>query len=82
MFIQDSPKCNIEQYSLLIPANLNSFLIDKERNTCLLEIFRMSDYSLKLTVGDMTIEATARSQETIESLFEYALAKRKEIRNE
>ncbi len=42
----------------------------------------MSEYSLKLTIGDMTIEATARSQETIEDLFEFAIAKRKELRNE
>lgn len=42
----------------------------------------MSEYSLKMTVGDMTIEATARTKATVEDLFKFALARRKEIKNE
>ena len=43
----------------------------------------MSDnITLKLMVGDTTIEAEARSQESIHDLFEFALAKRKELKRE
>lgn len=40
------------------------------------------NYSLKLTVGDTTIEAEGRSESAVLDLFEYALAKRKLIKSE
>ena len=41
----------------------------------------MSDYSLKLTVGDTSIEATAISKDLVQELFAFALATRKEIQS-
>jgi hypothetical protein len=40
----------------------------------------MSAYSLKLNVGDVTIEATATTQVNVEKLFEYALDRLAEIK--
>lgn len=39
----------------------------------------MTEYSLKLTVADLTIEAEAGSIGSVQELFQFALAKRKEI---
>jgi hypothetical protein len=40
------------------------------------------NYSLKLQVGDTVIEAAARSQDSVQDLFNFALAKRKLIKSE
>jgi hypothetical protein len=40
----------------------------------------MSAYSLKLNVGDVTIEATATTQVNVEKLFQYALDRLAEIK--
>ena len=59
-----------------------TFQSTQQKNIGFLGISPMSEYSLKLTVGDMTIEdATARTKATVEDLFKFALARRKEIKN-
>jgi hypothetical protein len=40
----------------------------------------MSDYSLKLSIGDITVEATATTDDNIQRLFEYAVDKIPEVR--
>ena len=40
------------------------------------------NYSLKLTVGDASIEAEGRSEGAVQDLFEFALAKRNLINSE
>lgn len=40
------------------------------------------NYSLKLTVGDTSIEAEGRSEGAVQDLFEFALTKQKLIKGE